>query len=66
MLFVFALTANAIPKDALMRYNYFFLEAIRQQEMGNMAAAFDLLNHAKDINPDAPKFIISWRATMFI
>lgn len=54
MLFVFALTANAIPKDALMRYNYFFLEAIRQQEMGNMAAAFDLLNHAKDINPDAP------------
>ncbi|WP_277069616.1 tetratricopeptide repeat protein [Prevotella corporis] len=55
MLFVFALTANAIPKDALMRYNYFFLEAIRQQEMGNMAAAFDLLNHAKDINPDAPE-----------
>lgn len=55
MLFVFALTANAIPKDALMRYNYFFLEAIRQQEMGNMTAAFDLLNHAKDINPDAPE-----------
>ena len=55
MLFVFALTANAIPKDALMRYNYFFLEAIRQQEMGNMAAAFDLLNHAKDINPGAPE-----------
>ena len=55
MLFVFALTANAIPKDALMRYNYFFLEAIRQQEMGNMAAAFDLLNHAKDINPAAPE-----------
>lgn len=37
------------------RYNYFFLEAIRQQEMGNFAAAFDLLRHARDINPNAPE-----------
>ncbi len=35
------------------RYDFFFLEAIRQQEAGHYDAAFDLLNHSLDINPNA-------------
>ncbi len=33
--------------------NYFFLEAVRQQDQGNFAAAFDLLQLAKVLNPQA-------------
>ena len=47
--------AKAQTNSQSTRYNYFFLEAIRQQEMGNFAAAFDLLRHALDINPNAPE-----------
>ena len=36
-----------------IRYNYFFLEAVRQQNAGHYAAAFDLLSHALAINPRA-------------
>ena len=48
----------AAPADTLSyndsrRYNYFFLEAARQQEAGHYAAAFDLLGHCLDINPQA-------------
>ena len=49
------LQAKAQMNSQSTRYNYFFLEAIRQQEMGNFAAAFDLLRHARDINPNAPE-----------
>ena len=49
------LQAKAQTNSQTTRYNYFFLEAIRQQEMGNLAAAFDLLRHARDINPNAPE-----------
>ena len=49
------LQAKAQANGESIRYNYFFLEAIRQQEMGNFAAAFDLLRHARDINPNAPE-----------
>lgn len=49
------LQAKAQTNSQTTRYNYFFLEAIRQQEMGNFAAAFDLLRHARDINPNAPE-----------
>ena len=49
------LQAKAQTNSQITRYNYFFLEAIRQQEMGNLAAAFDLLRHARDINPNAPE-----------
>ena len=44
---------KATPKDSLQNFNYFFLEAIRQQEMGNFTAAFDLLRHAQDLNPQS-------------
>ena len=46
---------HADRKDSLQSYNYFFLEAIRQQDMGNLTAAFDLLRHAHDLNPQAPE-----------
>ena len=49
------LQAKAQTNSQSTRYNYFFLEAIRQQEMGNFAAAFDLLRHALDVNPNAPE-----------
>ncbi|ATV33258.1 hypothetical protein CUC00_04350 [Prevotella intermedia] len=49
------LQAKAQTNSQSTRYNYFFLEAIRQQEMGNFAAAFDLLRYARDINPNAPE-----------
>lgn len=32
------------------RFNYFFLEAVRQQNAGHYAAAFDLLNHCLQID----------------
>ena len=35
------------------RFKYFYLEAINQQNKGNYAAAFDLLNHCQEINPTA-------------
>lgn len=37
------------------RYQYFFIEAMRQQSMGDYASAFELLNHAKDILPSQPE-----------
>lgn len=37
------------------RYDYFFLEAMMQREKGNDAAAFDLLRHCTEINPEAPE-----------
>ena len=46
---------HADRKDSLQSYNYFFLEAMRQQDMGNLTAAFDLLRHARELNPQAPE-----------
>jgi tetratricopeptide repeat protein len=50
-----SLGLHAEDYDSLQSYNYFFLEGVRQQEMGNLTAAFDLLRHARDLNPDAPE-----------
>jgi len=50
-----SLGIHADRKDSLQSYNYFFLEAIRQQDMGNLTAAFDLLRYAHDLNPQAPE-----------
>lgn len=35
------------------RYDYFFLEASRLQSLGRYGEAFELLQHARDINPNA-------------
>ena len=50
-----SLGLHAEDNDSLQRYNYFFLEGVRQQEMGNLTAAFVLLRHARDLNPNAPE-----------
>ena len=54
--------AKVSDNDA-KRYKYFYLEASRQQQMGNDAAAFDLLKHCTRINPQAPEaniLLILW------
>ena len=50
-----SLAIYADRKDSLQSYNYFFLEALRQQDMGNLTAAFELLRHARELNPQAPE-----------
>lgn len=35
------------------KYSYFYQEAVRQQNMQNFTAAFELFRHCLDINPDA-------------
>ena len=35
------------------RYDYFFLEAMTEREKGNASAAFELLRHCLEINPEA-------------
>lgn len=42
---------QAAEKDSLTIADYFYLEGLRQQEMGNLTAAYDLLRHAHDLNP---------------
>ena len=36
-------------------YDHFFLEAMVQRQKGNHDAAFDLLRHCRDLNPEAPE-----------
>ena len=45
--------ADTLSYNDSRRYDYFFLEAVRQQEDGHYAAAFDLLRHCLEINPEA-------------
>lgn len=50
---VFTVSSKVMSHNDSLRYNYFFLEAVNQQTLGHYAAAFDLLNHCLDINPNA-------------
>ncbi len=53
-------TVRLSDNDA-RRFSYFYLEAVRQQEKGNYAAAFDLLRHCLEINPSSAEtyFLLS-------
>lgn len=42
-----------LTEDESRRYQYFWLEAVRQEDMENYTAAYDLYRHCLDINPDA-------------
>lgn len=42
-----------LTADEARRYQYFWLEAIRQDDMENYCAAYELYRHCLDINPDA-------------
>lgn len=44
---------NMISDNDRKRFDYFFLEAVRQQNAGKLTAAFELLEHARSINPNA-------------
>lgn len=44
---------NMISDNDRKRFDYFFLEAVRLQNAGKLTAAFDLLEHARSINPNA-------------
>jgi len=48
-----AIPAATLDYNTSQRFKYFYLEAVNQQNKGNFAAAFDLLNHCREINPDA-------------
>ncbi len=44
---------SSLTSEESLRYNYFFFEAMNQQNAGHYDAAFDLLNRCLDINPNA-------------
>ena len=49
----FSTIYSPLDYNTSQRFKYFYLEAINQQNKGNYAAAFDLLNHCQEINPNA-------------
>ena len=44
---------DTLSENVRKRYDYFFLEAARQQAAGKFNEAFDLLEHARILNPKA-------------
>ena len=48
-----AVKVDSMSYETLRRYNYFFLEAVRQQNAGHYDAAFDLVNLCLQLNPSA-------------
>lgn len=48
-----AVKADSLSYEDSRRYNYFFLEAVRQQNAGHYDAAFDLINYCLQLNPNA-------------
>ena len=49
----FLLPPSSLSYEDSLRYNYFFLEAVKLQNAGEYDAAYSLLNHALKINPMA-------------
>ena len=52
---VVMLLGLTVQAQELKTYDQFFLEAMIQREKGNNDAAFDLLRHCQELNPDAPE-----------
>ena len=51
-------TVNCKPSTVnkqISEYDHFFLEAMVQRQKGHHDAAFDLLRHCRDLNPNAPE-----------
>lgn len=46
---------DTLTRNDKKRYDYFFLEAARQQSAGHYSEAFNLLEHCRKINPNAPE-----------
>ena len=50
---VIAPQQDPLSKNDRARFQYFFLEAVRQQQAGRYAAAYDLLEHCRRIDPQS-------------
>ncbi len=48
-----AVRTDTLPRNDRRRYDYFYLEAVRQQEAGHYDAAFELFSHCLSIDPSA-------------
>lgn len=44
-----------LPRAIQRRFDYFYMEATRQRNLGNYAEAYELYKHALLINPNAPE-----------
>ncbi len=53
MLLSSQIAAYAQKTNDSERYDYFFLEAMTEREKGNATAAFEMLRHCLEINPEA-------------
>ena len=49
----FSAKESLLPAEQQRKYDYFFLEAMRMKEKNEYDAAFGLLQHCLDINPNA-------------
>ena len=47
--------STTLSENDSKRFRYFYLEAVRQQQQGNYAAAYDLFTHCLEIQPTAPE-----------
>ena len=48
-------TLSPLSAQTSQKYDQYFLEAMVQRQKGHHDAAFDLLRHCRDLNPDAPE-----------
>ena len=55
VLMVVMLLGLTVQAQELQSYDQFFMEAMVQRQKGNNDAAFDLLRHCQELNPDAPE-----------
>lgn len=55
MLFAFHFSFLPAVAQSSREFDQFFLEAMIQRQKGNNAAAFDLLRHCQELNPEAPE-----------
>ncbi|MCF0185410.1 MAG: tetratricopeptide repeat protein, partial [Bacteroidaceae bacterium] len=46
-----------ISDEEQRRFDYFFLEGVRKRNMGDYAQAYELFQHASDIQPQAPEVL---------
>lgn len=42
---------KVLPEEQQRRFDYFYLESVRLRNLGEYAEAFEMLNHARQINP---------------
>ena len=55
--------AETLSPEQQRKYDQFFLDAILEREKGHSDAAFDLLRHCLDINPNASEAHYSHNTT---